>query len=434
MIAMDLNGLMELVRKGENERIEFKRTASDDLGHQVVALANAEGGHVLVGVDADGSIVGCDVKRTMDRLASVTQSIIPAPTISTTMVSVNDLKVLVIEVEKSESLCSIGGLAYIRIGAGIRPLSIQEVIMLSTELGIMDWDRSPLLPLTAIEERYMTWFFEELEARRGRHIGRRDRMRYLRSRGAVHKDMVTNAGALFLTDAQETVPQSWIRMVFMRGDDIVGSRDYTGPIWRMIEDAFTDISRESSGFEVVIATKRRSVGSLPLPVLREALINAVAHRNYAVHSDVRIVVSKDRMAILNPGGLLPSVDLDDPHHATRNPALCNLLYDTGFIEKYGRGIRMMRREVGKNKGLRLEFGDKPGRFSVELFRDMDVLLDATDKKLLELLIEPRGAGHLQEHFRMSRPTLVKRLNRLVAMDLVRRTGSGAHVRYVITEV
>jgi ATP-dependent DNA helicase RecG len=374
------------------------------------------------------------VKRTIDRLASVTQSIIPAPTISTTTVSVNGLDVLVIEVERSESLCSIGGLVFVRIGAGIRPLSIQEVIMLSTELGTIEWDRSPLLPLAAIEERYMAWFFDELEAKRGRHIGKRDRMRYLRSRGAVHKDMLTNAGALFLTDAHETVPQSWIRMVFMKGDDIEGSRDYSGPIWKMIADAFTDISREASGSEVVIATKRRSVGSLPMSVLREALINAVAHRNYAVHSDVRIVVSKDRMAILNPGGLLPSVDLDDPHHVARNPALCNLLYDTGFIEKYGRGIQMMRKEVAKHKGVRLEFGDKPGRFSVKLFRDMDILLDATDRRLLEILIEPRGAGHLQEHFRMSRPTLVKRLNRLVAMDLVRRTGRGAHVRYIIVEV
>ncbi len=431
---MDLNGLMELVRKGENERIEFKRSASDDLGHQVVAFANAEGGRILVGVDADSSLVGCDVRRTMDRLASVTQSIIPAPSISTTTVSVNDLEILVIEVGKSESLCSIGGLAYVRIGAGIRPLSIQEVIMLSVELGTMDWDRSPLLPLDAIEERYLTWFFDELEDKRGRRVGRRDRMRYLRSRGAVHKEMLTNAGALFLTDAHESVPQSGIRMVFMKGDDIEGSRDYSGPIWRMIADAFTDISRETPGSEVVIATKRRTVGSLPLPVLREALINAVAHRNYAVHSDVRIVVSKDRMAILNPGGLLPSVDLDNPHHVARNPALCNLLYDTGMIEKYGHGIQMMRKEVAKHKGVRLEFGDKPGRFSVELFRDMDVLLDATDRRLLELLIEPRGPVYLQQHFEMSRPTLVKRLNRLVAMALVRRTGGGTRVRYVLTEV
>jgi len=434
MVDMDLNGLLELVRNGENERVEFKRTASDDLGHQVVALANAEGGHILIGVDADGSLVGCDVKRTMDRLAILSQSIIPAPSISTTTVSVNGLKILVIEVEKSDSLCSIGGLAYVRIGAGIRPLSIQEVIMLATELGTMDWDSAPLLPLAAIEERYMTWFFDKLEEKRGRHIGKRDQMRYLKSRGAVNKDMLTNAGALFLTDAHETVPQSWIRMVFMRADDIERSKDYSGPIWRMIEDAFTDIGREAFGTEVIIATKRRSVGSLPLSVLREALINAVAHRNYAIHSDVRIVVSKERMAILNPGGLLPSVDLDDPHHVARNPALCNLLYDTGFIEMYGRGIKMMRKEVARHKGLRLEFGDKPGRFSVELFRDMDVLLDETDRRLLELLIEPRGAGHLQAYFRMSRPTLVKRLNRLAAMDLVRRTGSGAHIEYVIVEV
>jgi ATP-dependent DNA helicase RecG len=280
----------------------------------------------------------------------------------------------------------------------------------------------------------LTWFFDELEDKRGRRVGRRDRMRYLRSRGAVHKEMLTNAGALFLTDAHESVPQSGIRMVFMKGDDIEGSRDYSGPIWRMIADAFTDISRETPGSEVVIATKRRTVGSLPLPVLREALINAVAHRNYAVHSDVRIVVSKDRMAILNPGGLLPSVDLDNPHHVARNPALCNLLYDTGMIEKYGHGIQMMRKEVAKHKGVRLELGDKPGRFSVELFRDMDVLLDATDRRLLELLIEPRGSVYLQQHFEMSRPTLVKRLNRLVAMDLVRRTGGGTRVRYVITEV
>jgi|Deesub1362A_J573_1020465.scaffolds.fasta_scaffold20098_2 ATP-dependent DNA helicase RecG len=88
------------------------------------------------------------------------QSIISPPRIKTHRFSVEDKEILVIKVEKSGSLCSVGGTAYIRIGTGIRPLSIQEIITLSTELGTVNWDEVPLISIEHINMDHIKWFFK----------------------------------------------------------------------------------------------------------------------------------------------------------------------------------------------------------------------------------------------------------------------------------
>ncbi|ASJ03359.1 transcriptional regulator [Thermococcus profundus] len=428
---MNVESLIELLREGENERVEFKAKATSNIAREICAMANAEGGYLLIGVSDEGRIVGVDTKKAKEVLSSALQNITPPISVKTNVVRVGDKDVLVVEVPRSKTLCSIGGVAYIRIGSSIRPLSVQEILMLSAEMGTVTWDEFPLVDLSEMKNEYVEWFFSALERARGRKIPREDWMRYLRSSKAVKGERLTNAGVLFFTDATDFIPHSGGRIVWMQGDEAVKSVEFSGPVWRVVDDMFYTLTREFRTYEVVVGTKRVKLPEYPPRAVREALINAFAHRNYAIPADVRVFVYPDRLVIRNPGGLMPGVDLNDPEHVPRNPNLCSLLYDAGYIEKYGYGLRMIREECKKHGLVGVEFKTRANRFEVIFHKWAGRLLDELDRKILSALETPRRSGELAEELGISKPTLLKRLKKLEGWGLVRSEGRGSQRRYLL---
>jgi len=426
---MDINQVLTMVSSGESERIEFKRKAPGDIHRHIAAMANADGGFILFGVDDGGNVVGTDPKRDMERIAQGVQCLMPAPKISSHRFRIDGKTVLIISVQKSHSLISDGGLVHIRIGAGIRPLSVQEILSVSCEMGTVEWDRSPLRPVKDLKKEYADWFFEKLEEARKKRIPGGDRLRYLRSAGAVHKDRLTNAGVLFFTDAGSFLPQAGLRLVRLEGEKPVSSKEYDGPVWRMIDDVYSDIIREIGSGDAIVGVARRKVVQYPVAAIREAVINAVAHRNYAIHADIRIFLADSGLTVRSPGGLLPGVDLADPEHVPRNPTLCNLLHDCGYIERYGRGLLMMREAVSRHPGLRLELGTTGYRFDAGIKRDLGYFLERQDRDILALLSESRRSGELSRMAGMSKVAVLKRLRKLEGMGLVRTEGAGPQRRY-----
>ena len=93
----------------------------------------------------------------------------------------------------------------------------------------------------------------------------------------------------------------------------------------------------------------------PLNALREAIINALIHRDYQETADVRVFIFDNRVEIINPGTFPEGVSPDEPTHKPVNPTLSQFMFDIGFIERYGAGIRMMRR-------LCEEWGNKAPRY------------------------------------------------------------------------
>ena len=426
---MDLDRLLTLIRDGESERVEFKRAPSRTIHREIAALTNAEGGHIIIGVDDSSNIVGTDVKAALEMVTSALSSIVPPPQITTRKLSVNDRDLLIIEVQKGTSLCSVGGVVYIRVGTSIRPLSIQEILMLSSELGIIAWDGAPATDLADADPHCIDWFFEAITRSRGKVIADEDRNRYLRSAGAVRDGMLTNAGILFFTDAGMQIPHAKIRMIRMANDEPVWSREFEGPVARVIEAVYSALLAEIQKVEVVVGARRVRVEEYPPRAIREAIINAVAHRNYTVSADIRVFLHPDRIDIRNPGGLMPGVDIEDPEHVPRNPALSNLLYDAGFIERYGYGIRLIRREVEEHPFCSVAFSTGPNRFGVTFRKMVGSLVDEVDRRILDAVREPRRSGEIALVVGLSRPTVLRRLKTLEGLGLIRKEGAGAHVRY-----
>ncbi|KUG19018.1 hypothetical protein ASZ90_011262 [hydrocarbon metagenome] len=428
---MDLEELIYLIQSGESEVLEFKESAGKNIHHEIAAFANSDGGKIIFGVSDTGRIVGTDVKEVIEKVTSSVQPILPPPPIKTEKISIDDKDLLVISIEKGSSLCSIGGIVYLRMGTGVRPLSLQEIVMLSSEMGTINWDEIPMLPKDDARPDYIDWFFEKVRETRGKSIADDNRSRYLRSARAINNDKLTNAGILFFTDATETIAHAKIRKVGMSEDGPMWSEEYEGPVWKVVEDAYEGLIRDIKKIDVVAGTRRIKVEEYPPRAIREALINAVCHRNYTISADVKILVYPDRFEIKNPGGLMPGVDIRDPEHIPRNPSLSNLLYDSGYIERYGFGIKMIEEEVATHPMCSVEFKAAPSTFTVIFKKVVSSSLDDTDNQILKLIHVPMKSGEIASRLNVSKNTVLRRIEKLEKLGLAEKKGSGPHTYYTI---
>lgn len=428
---MDLEKLIYLIQSGESEVLEFKETAGKNIHHEIAAFANSEGGHIIVGVADSGKIIGTDVKKAIEKVTSSIQSIIPPPEIKTQKISIDEKDLLIISVEKSTSLCSLGGVVYIRAGTGVRPLSLQEIVMLFSEMGTINWDEIPMISVYDARPEYIDWFFEKIEETRGKTISEEHKSRYLRSAGAIKNDKLTNAGILFFTEATENIAYAKIRKIGMGEDGPLWSREYEGPVWKTVEEVYSGLIQDIKSVDVVAGTRRIKIEQYPPRAIREALINAVAHRNYTISADVKILIYPDRFEIKNPGGLMPGVDIKDPEHIPRNPSLSNLLYDTGYIERYGFGIKMIEEEVKKHPLCSVEFKANPSAFTVIFRKDTSLSIDETDNQILNLLNMPQKSSELALRLEISKTKVLRRIKKLETLGLVEKKGSGSHTYYAI---
>lgn len=427
---MKLNDIISLIKNGENEMVEFKERMTRNIHHEITAMANAKGGVILIGVNDRGEIVGTDTKRDKEVVSSSIQSITPPPAMNIETHSFGSKKVLIIHVARSDSLCSIGGVVHIRIGTSIRPLSLQEILILTTELGTFEWDSIPVLPRSEISQDHSDAFFKAYERARGIFIDEKDRDRFLRSRGAIKNDKLTNAGVLIFTPSSEHLAQSVIRIIFTEQGTTTGEMVFKGPVWKAVDDSYEAIVREVNRRKVLKGTKMVNLLDIPTRILREALINAVVHRNYSVQADVLVFMDRSSISIKNPGGLLPGVDINDPIHIPRNPSLCNLMYDMGYIERYGSGLTMMRDESKGRPGFHLDIRPGTNRFEVSMeVNDPEVDLDRRDKMILSLLETEMRSGELARRLGLSIPAVVNRLNVLISRGLVRRSSRGPRTSY-----
>ncbi|MHC1576922.1 MAG: RNA-binding domain-containing protein [Methanosarcinaceae archaeon] len=427
---MDLEEFFRILNAGENEQVEFKqRIKAHDAYKEIVALANSMGGLLIIGVDDDRTVVGTDVDSAMEEITSSIGAIIPYPVIRTERLDVEGRSVLIVKVERSHQLLSVGGVAYIRLASGIRPLSIQEILDLSTELGVFQWDNAPYISVSEMVQRYVDHFFSTIAGSKGIDIPENKRMAYLKRLGAIKDDKLTNAGVLFFTDVPQHMSQAGIRIVQVVDDEPVSSKIFEGPLWMIIDEVYGDLIKQTGSSEVVVHAKRERVNIYPPRMMREALINAVAHRNYAIDADIRVFIHPRSLTIRNPGGLLPGVDIEDPEHVPRNPSLCNLLFEMGFIERYGYGIRMMKKMAEDDPLLSLELLTSPNRFDLTMSRHLESLLDDTDKKVLVMLSEPSSSSVIASQVGLSKPALLVHLKRLESLGLIKKTGAGPSTRY-----
>ena len=190
---------------------------------------------------------------------------------------------------------------------------------------------------------------------------------------------------LFGRDPQRYMPAAEMRCMHFHGTEV----ERPVPFYRIFKGTLFDQVDRAADF--VLSVLNRGVGTravstqvpveyeLPPDVVREAIVNAVAHRDYASAAAVQVSVFADRVEVRNPGQLLPPLTperLREPHGSVaRNPRICEALFLAHYIEKFGTGTLMMIR-LCRSRGLpEPVFEQQGGEFVVALRRPKPVLVD-----------------------------------------------------------
>ncbi len=418
-MKMDINELLELISKGECETIEFKKTITKDIAEHIVAFANALGGYILIGVDDDGNIVGCDEKKVREYINSVLQNIKPTLRVKIHRVKINNKVVVVIEVKRSRVLHTIGNTAFIRIGSSKRPLSIDEILAMSSELVMTEVDvMKTNIPVNKEVNNRIKSFCKEISKR----VELKNCESFLKKRRLIINNKLSFAGALFLLKKpQDYFPHTYLRIVF-------GKKWYLidGPLQEQVEKAMDILKNILPTVESRTETKREMKG-IPRIALREAIVNALVHRNYSIKSEVFVIIKDSRVIVQNPGSFPPNVNVDNPNPFPRNPTIYEFMFLLGYVEKQGEGINIIRQLCLENN-IKVDFDIRPN-----ITRVVFSLQEETgDNALLEFLRIPRTSNEVAEFLKVSKPTAVKTLNKLISTGRVVKRGKGPRTRYVLS--
>lgn len=261
----------------------------------------------------------------------------------------------------------------------------------------------------------------------------------------------TNASLLlFGRDLQRFLPSAELRCMHFHGTEI----QRPVPFYRIFKgNAFEQVDM---AVDFVMSKLNRSVGTraesiqapvryeIPPEVVREAVVNAVAHRDYTSAGSVQVAVFADRVEVWNPGTLpapLTTESLRQPHGSIpRNHRLCEALFLARYIEKYGTGTLMMIRETAAHSLPEPDFAQRGGEFTTVIWRDWltaEVItklnLNDRQKQAIKYLKVKREISNreYQELTGAISQTALRDLRDLMSLGLVDKigkTGRGAHYR------
>lgn len=441
---VSINDIISMIRKGESEEVEFKKTVTPDIGKDIVAMANTSGGFILVGVSDDGKIVGAP-KDAEQRISDILISIIPSIRVKIHSKNIEEKKIVIIWVPRSPKIHTFRNIAYIRVGKNVRPLDLYELLSRASESILAYSDKMPTDALAS--EINFDLFKHYLELRKKvRGVGwYGDSMEIARRLNIVVKvnkrEVLSLAGLLFFHEAPHEHIH-WARLRFLRcsTDDlttIVEDVFFEGPLWKIIDEITNYLRGRIAKIPVIVGKVRREdIYEYPLEAVREAITNALAHRNYLIATEVHVFLTPRRLIIRNPGSFPPGITPENPRHVPRNPLICQLLYDMGYIEKWGVGIIKMKKICSEHPLVRLKFDIQPYYTEVifEKIAGTEELLDDIDKQILRIIgdLEEASSSEICQRVGLSKPSVVKRLKRLETLGLVRKLGRGARTRYKLT--
>jgi ATP-dependent DNA helicase RecG len=386
---MDFNeeNVLALIAAGEGPSVEFKRNVlqRSDTASELIAFANTNGGILLVGVADDGTIVGvADPDGVANALANISRdNCRPALYPLIERVNVKGTPVIVAQVEKRAGppYENNSGQCYIRVGSTKQLASPQQRARMLQQSGLYHFDETPVLStsLDDIDHDAFRRYFEKLARQKAEETGLSWGQLLEGSRVAVTADdnqHLTVAGLLIFGKApQSHLRQSRVSAVRFLGGDVAADRlspqELDGSLPRLTRQVEDYVRQYTGTYSRIEGFVRQDKPFYPPPVVREAIVNAIAHRDYSIAgSQVRVFVFDNRLEVRSPGGLPNSMTLETIrlyNHESRNPLIAQFLNRLGLMEEFGAGIPTMIRLMREHNSTEPEFAVEGEEFVVRLF-------------------------------------------------------------------
>jgi ATP-dependent DNA helicase RecG len=362
----------------ETENMEFKEKWTEDGLKTICAFANTSGGELIIGISDKGEIVGVkDTEKLIRDLPNkIRDKLKVTPSIS--VEEKEGKEILHIKIFPSSIPVSYEGKFYVRSGSTTQELKDTELAYFLLEKMGKTWDSlSSGFDISDIDFPTIE-MFKNLAKNRIPSIKEFDSVEkiFLNLKLFDENKKITNAGILlFGKEPQKRFISATVRVGrFKNSTHIVDTVVIEGNLFKQVEEVMNAIKKHLNVRFEIKGVARQDVWDYPLGALREAVINALIHRDYLSPAEIQIKIYDDRIWIWNPGKLPPQIKLEElkKEHSSypRNPLIANAFYLAGFIERWGSGTERMV-QLCMEQGLpEPEYKEEFGGFSVYFYKDI----------------------------------------------------------------
>lgn len=427
----------------ESELVELKSELVGDICKEVIAFANTKGGTLYIGVANDGSVVGVQNadKVTLQINSMVRDSIKPDVTmfVRYETQTIDGKQIIAVVVQKgtdrpyyltSKGLKPSG--VYVRNGTSTDPstdTAIRKMIK-QTDGDCFEDMRSLEQNLTfKVASTMFTQYNVPFNSAK------------MQTLGMISQDGVYTNVAFLLSDQCSSV----IKAATFSGVDkseFQDRQEFGGSLFQQMEETYDYLNRRNQIKATFDGLHRIDTRDYPEEALREALLNAIVHRDYSFRASTLISVYYDRVEFVSIGGLAEGIDLDDillGLSVCRNPKLASIFYRLKLIEAYGTGIpKIMKAYEGT--GLQPKIEATNNAFKITLpncntaAKETPTISDALGRDEAQILafVEANGQivrSEVDALLDVSQATANRILKRMVANGLLYQEGNGRKTRY-----
>lgn len=433
-----------IIAEGEGQKIEFKERWSR-LDREIVAFANASGGSIFLGISDAGDITGVDISNQfVSRIQDIAQNCDPPVTVSISKHRGKVLEIQVAEGSHKPYQCREG--FFLRNGPNTQKLKRAEIVQIAVSSKSYYFDET-----LNYQCRYPEDFdYEALEqflkiSNIDLHA---DAESVLLSLDIAERHdarlCLRQAGVLFFAkEPQRFLKESMVTCVRYQGTDRFSIIDraelFGGPIG-MIKESLKFIQRNINvSYQVTGDARHKQLYAYPPEAVREAIINAVMHRDYFYDgSHVYVHIFSDRLEIENPGGLPLGMTMENlgRRSVRRNRIIADLLYRAGFVERIGSGIQRMQKALAENGNPPMSISATNFflvRFYPRVTTKGTKALTLRQNKLYQFALEKGviAKSEAAEFLNVSGDTALREIKVLIEHGLFSQTGTGRGTRYTL---
>lgn len=425
----------------ESELIELKETYVPEIRQEIIAFANCSGGTIYIGVRDNGEVIGIENPDEVNLKISNScrDAIKPDITmfLSYENLDIDGKKVLAVHVQRGTSrpyYLEEKGLkpsgVYVRQGTSKAPASDAAIRQM-----IKETDGDKFEDMRALNQELTFETAQKVFGMRSIEFGNAQ----MRTLGMINQEGIYTNLALLLSDQCPHI----IKAAAFSGTNqevFQDRREFTGSLLKQLEDAYEYLdmrNQTKASFEGLYRIDSRDYSET---ALREALLNAIVHRDYSFSASTLVSVYENRIEIVSYGGLAGDVTLEDVLFGLsvcRNQKLANIFYRLNLIEAYGTGLKKIKDAyLGKNGDP--EFMAGPSSFKVVLPNMNLLAADRTvsetepeTEQVLKLIAEQGEVSRddVEKHLGISTSAAIRLMKRLKDSGRITVRGKGKNVRY-----